>query len=71
MGEKIRNLVSNISYFSIEFGRKSDDHVIMHILCELGIGPDHLQLTLLNWDNKSVLALNKRLKVNWKFQFFI
>ena len=45
----------NISYFSIEFGRKSDDHVIMHILCELEIGPDHLQLTLLNW----------------KFQFFI
>ena len=36
-GEKIRNLVSNISYFSIEFGRKSDDHVIMYMLCELHI----------------------------------
>ena len=34
-------------------------------------GPDHLQLILLNWDNKSVLALNKKLKVIWKFQFFI
>ena len=22
-----------------------------------------------NWDNKSVLTLNKKLKVNWKFQF--
>ena len=32
--------------------------------------PDHVQLTLLNWDTKSVLALNKKLKVNWKFQFF-
>ena len=32
---------------------------------------DHVQLTLLNWDVESVLALNKKLKVNWKFQFFI
>ena len=23
------------------------------------LGPDHAQLTLLNWDTKSVLALNK------------
>ena len=28
------------------------------------IGPDHVQLTLLNWDTESVLALNKKLKVN-------
>ena len=35
------------------------------------LGPDHLQLTLLNWDTESVLALNKKLKVNWKFQFLI
>ena len=35
------------------------------------MGSDHLQLTLLNWDTKSVLALNKKLKVNQKFQFFI
>ena len=33
------------------------------------MGPDHLQLTLLNWDTESVLALNKKLKVNLKFQF--
>ena len=26
------------------------------------IGPDHLQWTLLNWDTKSVLALNKKWK---------
>ena len=32
--------------------------------------PDHLQSTLLNWDTESVLALNKKLKVNWKFQIF-
>ena len=25
------------------------------------LGPDHLQLTLLNWDTKSVLELNKKL----------
>ena len=25
-------------------------------------GPDHLQLSLLNWETKSVLALNKKLK---------
>ena len=24
--------------------------------------------SLLNWDTESVLALNKNLKVNWKFQ---
>ena len=35
------------------------------------LGPDHLQLTLLNWDTKSVLAINNKLKVNWKFQFSI
>ena len=32
------------------------------------IGPDHLQLTLLNWDNESVLALNKKLKFPIHFQ---
>ena len=37
----------------------------------LNLGRYHLQLALLNWDTKSVLALNKKLKVNWKFQFFI
>ena len=35
------------------------------------LGPDHLQLTLLNWETKNVLALNKKLKVNWKFDIFI
>ena len=28
------------------------------------LGPDHVQLTLLNWDTESVLVLNKKLKVN-------
>jgi len=32
------------------------------------IGPDHVQLTLFNWDTESVLALNEKLKVNWKFK---
>ena len=27
-------------------------------------GPDHLQLTLLNWDTERVLELDKTLKVN-------
>ena len=35
------------------------------------LGPDHLQLTLLNWDTESVLALNKKLKFPIHFQFFI
>ena len=35
------------------------------------LGPDHLQLTLLNWDTESVLALNKKLKYPIHFQFFI
>ena len=35
------------------------------------LGPDHLRLTLLNWDNESVLALNKKLKFPIHFQFFI
>ena len=35
------------------------------------LGPDHAQLTLLNWDTKSVLALNKELKFPIHFQFFI
>ena len=30
-----------------------------------GHGPDHRQITLLNGDVKSVLALNKKLKVNY------
>ena len=34
------------------------------------IEPDHVQLTLLNWDNKTVLALNKNLKFPILFQFF-
>ena len=33
-------------------------------------GPDHLQLTFVNWDTESVLALNKKIKENWKFKFF-
>ena len=41
------------------------------LLSILHLGPNHLQLTLLNWDTESVLALNKKLKMNWKFQFFI
>ena len=35
------------------------------------IGPDHVQLTLLDCDTESVLALNKKLKVNWKVQFHL
>ena len=35
------------------------------------LGPDHLQLTSLNLDTESVLIPNKKLKANWKFQFFI
>ena len=31
-------------------------------------GRDHVQLTLLNWDNESVLALNKKLKFPIHFQ---
>ena len=41
--------------------------LLLSILVHLG--PDHLQLTLLN--TESVFALNKKLKVNWKFQSFI
>ena len=37
----------------------------------MNLEPDHLQLTLLNWDTKSVLALNKKLKFPIHFQFFI
>ena len=32
-------------------------------------GPDHVQLTLLNWDNESVLAVNEKLKFPIHFQF--
>ena len=39
------------------------------LLSILHLGPNHLQLTLLNWDTESVLPLNKKLKVIWKFQF--
>ena len=35
------------------------------------LGPDHLQLTLLNWHTENILALNKKPKVNWKFQISI
>ena len=35
------------------------------------IGPDHVQLTLLIWDNESVLALNKKLKFPIQLLFFI
>ena len=45
--------------------KKVDEILLAHL------GPGHVQLTLLNWDTKSVLAINKKLKVNWKFQFFI
>ena len=31
----------------------SDEILLAHL------GPDHVQLTLLNWDTKSVLTLNK------------
>ena len=51
----------------VEIFRWSDDlfMVRMMILTENSqdYGPDHLQLTLLNWDTESVLALNKK---NWK-----
>ena len=32
------------------------------------LGPDHLQLTLLNWDTESVLAQNTK-KYNFQFNF--
>ena len=32
------------------------------------LGPDHLQLTLLNWHTENILALNKKLKVAIHFQ---
>ena len=35
------------------------------------LGRYHVQLTLLNWDNESVLVLNKKLKFPIHFQFFI
>ena len=41
------------------------------LLSILHLGPNHLQLTLLNWDTESVLALNKKLKYPILFQFFI
>ena len=31
------------------------------------LGQDHAQLNLFNWNT----TLNKKLKVNWKYQFFI
>ena len=37
------------------------------VLCSLW--GDHVQLTLLNWDNKSVLALNEKLKFPIHFRF--
>ena len=43
--------------------------IVLFIIILLGL--DHLQLTLPNWDTESVSTLNKKLKVNWKFQFFI
>ena len=43
----------------------------VHLHYDINLGPDHLILTLQNWHTRSVLALNKKLKVNWKFQFFI
>ena len=36
--------------------------------CDLG--PDHLQLTLLNWDIKSVLALNEKTKSELEISVF-
>ena len=33
-------------------------------------GQDHVQFTLLNWDNESVLALNKKLKFQIHFHVF-
>ena len=37
----------------------------------LHIGPNHVKLSKVFWETKSVLVLNKKLKVNWKFQSFI
>ena len=42
-----------------------------HSLNNYLLGPDHVQLTFLNWDTERVFALIKKLKVYWKFQFFI
>ena len=33
--------------------------------------PDHVQMNLLNWDNNTVLTLNKNVKFPIHFQFFI
>ena len=41
-----------------------------NLVHSVSLGPDHLQLTLLNWDTESVLALNKKLKFPIRLQFF-
>ena len=33
------------------------------------LGPDHLQLTLLNWDTESILALNKNRNLQFNYSF--
>ena len=34
------------------------------------LGPDHVQLTLLNWDNESVLALNEKTEISNSLSVF-
>ena len=43
--------------------------IVCQVLYYVHYGGDHVQLTLLNWDNKSVLALNEKLKFPIHFRF--
>ena len=48
----------------------SEQGLDKHCKQVLYYGPDHVRLTLLNWDNQSVLSLDKKLKFPIHFQFF-
>ena len=37
----------------------------------LYLGQNHVQLSKVFWKTKSVLLLDRKMKVNWKFQFFL
>ena len=57
--------------FRYSFGFTYSSILKLVLVKLLNYGPDHVQLTLLNRETEIFLALNKELKVNWKFQFFI
>ena len=57
--------------FRYSFGFTYSSILKLVLVKLLNYGPDHVQLTLLNRETGSFLAINKELKVNWKFQFFI